>query len=170
MSKPFSALKRSGGEPRDVILTDIWVSRFVALRDWRFARYELGLLGVEKSLHQVILHCFTPVGWTLDIIHFRAFKQPVALTEIALDSKEEKKYLGCRNVVFQWRDRSNVSKRIYFVSSRVVNAQAIHASSHLYTKKGCQRAESRALDKRKSLISITDCIQSAGSINHMKSR
>lgn len=117
------------------------------------------------------IDCFTTAGWTLDVCHFRAYKESAALAEIMLHSGGSKKNPGCRtlSVAFQSQDGPSFSKRIYFTSPYSQHAieyhvasvslrPLLHAPSHLYTSKGCQHVENRAQDKSTSLINIIECI------------
>lgn len=74
------------------------------------------------------------------------------------------------------RDRAELFKRdlLSFVSFSTCHAASgrvrlhvcplLRASSHLRTSKRCQHIESRARDKSTSLISVIECIQSAGTV------
>lgn len=81
--------------------------------------------------------------------------------------KQQKKQV---TELYKSQNRPSFSKRFqHTFKYHVLNASPVHASTHLHTSKGCQHIENRAQDKRTSLINIIECIQSAGSIHHLRS-
>lgn len=71
-------------------------------------------------------------------------------------------------VIFPRQDRPVCSKNIFFhLMQWTPNQSMLHHTFKL--KRAVKHVEDRARDKRTTPINVTDCIQSAGSINHVKS-
>lgn len=116
----------------------------------------------QPSLRSYI-DCFTTAGWTLDVCHFRGYKESVALAEIMPHSG------GPYQSILSEPGQAKPFKKdlLYFIlfsrchqisRSKCLTCPLLHASSHLYTSKGCQHVENRAQDKSTSLINIIECI------------
>lgn len=125
----------------------------------------------QSSVFKSHIDHFTTVGWTLDLGLFMVYKQFVALAEIMLHSAGGKNQ-GCRNLSkLYFRDRTGQTFPKTFIFFHLMqwtpNPSMLHHTFKL--KRAVKHVEDRARDKRTTLINVTDCIQSAGSINHVKS-
>lgn len=124
----------------------------------------------QPSLRSYI-DCFTTAGWTLDVCHFRAYKESVALAEIMPHSGGAKGIQGAGPYQSSISEpaQAKLFKKdlLYFIlfstchrisRTKCLTRPLLHASSHLYTSKGCQHTENGAQDKSTSPINIIECI------------